>query len=145
MPRFAFVVLATSLVICGCQSRTPTGAPPVNAFEIIPPSSSVPEALASYSGIWKGAWEDYGKTVLIVKTVTPPTASVIYEWGAAPDWHVYTPGSETTTAHFVGDKLVVKFKTGTVVTYSLGSSGKVDANFVNESRHQRASAILTKQ
>lgn len=145
MPRPAFVVLATSLVMCGCQSRAPTDAPPVNASEVTPPAPSVPVDLASYSGIWKGAWDDYGRTTLVVKAVTPPTASVIYEWGAAPDWHVYTPGSETATAHFVGEKLVVKFKTGTVLTYTLEQNGRLDAQFVNDSRHQRASAVLTKQ
>lgn len=145
VPRSAFLVLGASLALCACQSSAPRTAPSANVSEVVPPAPSVSTALAFYSGIWKGAWDNYLDTTLIVKRVTPPTAVIVYEYGTAPDWRIYKPGSTTVTAHFVGDKLVAKLRDGAILTYTPAPNGKLDATFVNDSRHARASAVLTKQ
>lgn len=145
MRKSALIIFSGALAICGCQSRMPQAATLTSTAEVIAPAPSVPKALASYAGIWKGSWNHYLNTTLVVSSVTPPTAHIIYGWGTAPDWHIYTPGSTATTARFIGDRLIARLGNGAVVTYTPAPGGKLDATYVLAAKREMSSGVLTKQ
>src|ERR1019366_1111610 len=60
------------------------GVPLPNDWEVRPPDPSVPEQSGALSGVWFGTWDNMRACILIVESVTPPSASIVYAWG--PRW-----------------------------------------------------------
>ncbi|WP_298110863.1 hypothetical protein [Bradyrhizobium sp.] len=82
-----------------------------------------PKALAAFVGNWNGTWDGKLATTLVVESVTPPTARVIYEWGIATAWQVDNPGFIRGTARFFGDKLVLHLPSGATAVYVMQPDG----------------------
>ncbi|HKA54711.1 MAG TPA: ABC transporter substrate-binding protein [Candidatus Binatia bacterium] len=60
-----------------------SGVPLPDRLRIVPPDRRVAPELAAFSGKWFGAWEGdvQGEHILVVETIDPPHALVIYAWG----------------------------------------------------------------
>ncbi len=71
-----------SSIVIGCASTTRLPA----TINIVPPSPDLPLELAAFSGIWKGKWEGYHETILIVENINIKKARVILSFGLLPGY-----------------------------------------------------------
>ncbi len=97
------------------------------------PAAATPQALAAFAGNWNGTWGGKLATTLVVESVTPPTARVIYEWGIATEWKVNNPGFFRETARFYGDKLVLHLPSGATAVYALQQDGTLAGTLASPS------------
>src|SRR5438874_119120 len=70
------VVAVSSLVSAQAQTALP------DDISLAPPSSTVAQDVAAYSGAWLGAWGGDPPTALVIEQINSNgTAHVIYSWG----------------------------------------------------------------
>ena len=117
----ALVVATLAATLTGCAQ--PGAASPAAATSAAATPTRVPRALAAFAGNWNGTWGGKLATTLVVESVTPPTARVIYEWGIATEWKVNNPGFFRETARFYGDKLVLHLPSGATAVYVMQPDG----------------------
>ena len=136
------IVLAAALAGCtpaGAATPTTTG-PTTTRPTTTGPTTTGPRAFPHLVGQWNGSWDGTFPTTLVVNSVSPTSASVIYEWGVAPAWNIDIPGFERGTARFLGGKLVVFLTNGAVATYVMKPDGTLYGTY--RFRGRLAHAIL---
>lgn len=60
-------------------------------IEVEAPDPAVPTDIAAFSGIWVGRWRGTRDTVVVVASLGPEAAEVLYAVGAVPDWGIAFP------------------------------------------------------
>lgn len=75
--RLYMIIIVMCLGIIGCASKTPL---PQN-LTFVDPSPSLPPALSSFYGIWKGRWEGLQDSLLIVERISEENADIVLSLG----------------------------------------------------------------
>jgi hypothetical protein len=111
--------LAAALA-AGFPAAGQTAAPPGAQTAAQPaPQSAAPANLQAFAGYWNGSWENKLPITLVVDQVTAQSARVIYEWGISAADQINNPGFIRATAHFEGERMVVRLPSGSVAIYIL--------------------------
>ena len=148
MRRFAVFTAFTAVVLVGCQSTpTPSAvdnqpAPLPNDASVTPPSEDVAPEFAAYSGVWNGQWGTSLDTKLVVETINPPSADVIYAWGT--NQNIEEAGWLRRTGHFDNGQLIVDLNPGVQVVYEMGSNGTLSAEYTDDRRNWNSTAVLSR-
>jgi hypothetical protein len=69
-------------------------------LRISPPAAGLDPKLASYSGAWEGRWGGILPSRIIVESITPTQATVVYTWGDSPQFRA---GWSRNTATVLSD------------------------------------------
>lgn len=117
-----FFLLAGAGALTACQTTSQPAPLPGNlTIQTAPPTLS--KKHAAFLGKWHGKWGGRLDGYLVVKEVTPPTASVVYAWGTS--MNVKEQGWVERTATFEDDVLVVLLneERGTKAVYTMNKNG----------------------
>ena len=130
-----FAVVGVGLILLmGCATQTDIATPLPESWEVRPPPSGTPEAVAAFSGIWVGRWEkgwsvdgawsvNTAHTLVVERVVQASVdtyrAHVIYGWAgtrsATPEGSFRTVGTITPD----GVLRLQRFPDGRDHTYTL--------------------------
>lgn len=92
-----------------------------------PPSSADPVHTA-FLGRWQGVWAETLNAIVVVESIKPPTATVVYGHGRAPSWGVEAGTWYRVPGEFDGNSLViVSPNTGTSMAFSIDPDGTMKA------------------
>jgi hypothetical protein len=92
------------------------GIPLPDDLQIVPPAPEVPGQFAGFSGAWIGS-RDGVSHVLVVESVRPPLATVVYAHASAPHLGIHRARFFRESARFEGKELVLVLPNGAVMRY----------------------------
>lgn len=118
-----------------------SGVPLPPDVRIVPPSATVPSALAAFSGRWVGVWDRSLDHVFIVEEVTPPGVAFIYAWGTNPGWNILRPGWVRARGQFVGEELQARLANMAFITYRRAPNDTIGATYELQGITARATLV----
>ena len=92
--------------------------------------------------MWNGQWGTSLDTKLVVETINPPSADVIYAWGT--NQNIEEAGWLRRTGHFDNGQLIVDLNPGVQVVYEMGSNGTLSAAYTDDRRNWNSTAVLSR-
>lgn len=111
-----------SIVLIGC-AVTSQFTPLPWGIKIASPPPDLPREIAAFSGIWYGIWDNGQRTTLVVQSIKPPEASVVYSWG--PVGKEREGGFREYVGLIEPRKLTIKIpERETTITYLLSDDGQ---------------------
>ncbi|MCB9958523.1 MAG: hypothetical protein H6843_07980 [Rhodospirillaceae bacterium] len=135
-----FLALVAALA-GGCQTTSGfRPAPLPDDRSVVPPADEVAPELAAYSGTWHGHWGGELDSYLVVESIDPPSAEVIYAWGTSSV--VSDSGWTRETALFSDGSLIVPLNPGIVATFQMTDDGVLDAEYTNQRRGWHSTATF---
>lgn len=120
------LILLAAVVVTVASACATWEAPDVPLpvdVRVVPPSPSVPQELAGFSGTWKGAWGGVQNHLLAVEQISIKGASVVYAWGATPKLGRTWAGYERAQGVWREGALHVVLRDGAQVTYRMQPDG----------------------
>ena len=137
---YSALVVLFGLILIGCASTAPL---PEN-INIVPPSQDLPPEIAAFSGIWKGKWQGYQETILIVESIDIKKARVIISFGLAGG---YEPRYYHRTARVVdGPAIILDFFNEDQQIFKMDKDlTKIHGTFIQKKTGARMQLELYKQ
>jgi hypothetical protein len=132
LPLFVLLVgTATFIGACATTTQTlPTSVPLPADLLVVPPAPGIDPTLASFSGLWAGAWDNILDHVLVVEKVYPWHANVIYAHGSAPLWNIFEGRWYRALGKFENGVLTLVIPNRPVtITYRLAPDGTLRGSY----------------
>lgn len=121
------ILLVTIGVYSSAVSYAQTALP--DDISIAPPSSTVAQNAAAFSGAWLGTWGGELPTALIVEQINSNgTAHVIYSWGDSKLFGFKT-GWERETGKISNDRLQFSSPAGAKIDFIFEPSGRLSGRY----------------